>query len=540
MAKILLSAQELSYGFDPTTPLFKSINLSLQAGSRVALVGRNGSGKSTLMKLLAGHLQPARGSISRYGSMAYVPQVSTVPQTRPTETILEMLSTASDEWWCIDEFLRTQLHTQLELSLPTASLSGGELTKLLLAIALAPASDILLLDEPTNHLDLLALDHLRTCLEQFQGALVLVSHKPHFLDQVASTTWELTPQGLNEYGGNYTFYREQKQAYQRAAERSHEVARKALNRAQATAQAEQKRAAQSQRSGEQKAAGGSMGKMAKHYFANRASSTAGQGAKRNQAAVDQAAQQVAQTKVRTTKATTIHLAETSQKRRTLLEIRDGHLRVGESLLVQDIQLQVVAGDRMAIAGANGSGKSSLVKAIFTTVETESIRLEAADLRLAAPLKVVYLDQTYGLIDRRHSVLGNMQATNPALPYQHLRQQLGHFLFFDQAVDKPASALSGGELARLALAMISIAAIDLLILDEPTNNLDIETVETMIGAINDYRGALWVISHDLDFLSQIEIDRAFQLKHQTLQLMNALPQVTEAYCQELLRLSLNAN
>lgn len=121
--------------------------------------------------------------------------------------------------------MRTQFETNVDLSLPTASLSSGELTKLPLAIALATAPDILLLDEPTNHLDLLALDHLRTCLERFQGALVLVSHKPHFLDQVAAITWELTPQWLNEYGGNYTHYREQKQACQRAAERSHEVAR---------------------------------------------------------------------------------------------------------------------------------------------------------------------------------------------------------------------------------------------------------------------------------------------------------------------------
>ncbi|WOD39947.1 ribosomal protection-like ABC-F family protein [Nodosilinea sp. E11] len=529
MAKTLLSAQNLSYGFDPASLLFEPINLSIQVGDRVALVGRNGSGKSTLIKILAGHLQPTLGTVSRYGSLAYVPQASTLGPTEPTETILDTLSAASEDWWFIDECLRTQFETHLDLSLPTASLSGGELTKLLLAIALAPAPDILLLDEPTNHLDLLALDHLRLCLERFQGAVVLVSHKPHFLDQVASTTWELTPQGLNEYGGNYTHYREQKQACQRAAERSHEVARKALKRAQATAQAEQKRAAQSQRGGKQKAESSGMGKMAQHYFANRASGTAGTAAKRNQAAVEQAVRQVAQTKVRTTKATTIHLAETSQKRRTLLEIRDGHLRVGESVLVRELQLQVVVGDRMAIAGANGSGKSSLVKAIFATVETESIRLDAADLRLADPLEVVYLDQTYELIDRHDSVLGNMQATNPALPYQHLRQQLGHFLFFDQAVDKPASALSGGELARLALAMISIANLDLLILDEPTNNLDIETVETMIGAINDYRGALWVISHDLDFLSQIEIDRAFQLKHQTLQLMNALPQATNDAC-----------
>ncbi|WP_228053175.1 ATP-binding cassette domain-containing protein [Nodosilinea sp. LEGE 07298] len=193
MAKVLLSAQNLSYGFDPASVLFEPINLSLQVGDRVALVGRNGSGKSTLIKILAGHLQPTLGNVLRYGSLAYVPQTSTLGQTEPTETILETLSAASEDWWCIDEFLRTQFETHLDLLLPTASLSGGELTKLLLAIALATAPDILLLDEPTNHLDLLALDHLRLCLERFQGALVLVSHKPHFLDQVASITWELMP-----------------------------------------------------------------------------------------------------------------------------------------------------------------------------------------------------------------------------------------------------------------------------------------------------------------------------------------------------------
>jgi ATPase subunit of ABC transporter with duplicated ATPase domains len=531
MAKTLLFAQDLSYGFDPIAPLFEQIHLSLQSGDRIALVGRNGSGKSTLMKLLAGDLQPTRGSISRYGSMAYVPQVSTLHRTRPTETVLEWLSTAAEDWWWIDEFLRTQLETELDLSLPIASLSGGELTKLLLAIALAPEPEILLLDEPTNHLDLLALEHLRACLDRFQGALVIVSHKPYFLDQVVSTTWELTPRGLNEYGGNYTLYREQKQAHLLAAERSHEVAQKALKRAKAMALAEQKRAARSQRSGKQKAQSSGMGKMAQHYFANRASGTAGTAAKRNQAAVEQAAQQVAETKVRTTKATILQLAAKTQKRRTLLALRDGWLRVGDSVLVRDIQLQVMAGDRITLAGSNGSGKSSLVKAIVA--KTEVVRLEATDLRLAEPLTVVYCDQTYELIDRRRSVLENMQAANPEFPYQHLRQQLGHFLFFNQTVDQPASTLSGGELARLAMAMISIAAIDLLILDEPTNNLDIATVETIITAINDYRGALWVISHDLDFLSQIEINRAFKLRDQTFQPTTFLPRDTAAYYEELL-------
>ncbi|MGL5193375.1 MAG: ATP-binding cassette domain-containing protein, partial [Chroococcales cyanobacterium] len=147
--------------------------------------------------------------------------------------------------------------------------------------------------------------------------------------------------------------------------------------------------------------------------------------------------------------------------------------------------------------------------------------------------VVYLDQSYGFVNRQQTILENMQSANPQLSYQLLRQQLGHFLFFNDEVYKSAAVLSGGELARLAIAMISISEIDLLILDEPTNNLDIETVEQMIQAINDYQGAIWVISHDLDFLSQIQINQAFKIKDQSLQPTTFLPQDTEAYYQELL-------
>jgi ATPase subunit of ABC transporter with duplicated ATPase domains len=119
-----------------------------------------------------------------------------------------------------------------------------------------------------------------------------------------------------------------------------------------------------------------------------------------------------------------------------------------------------------------------------------------------------------------------------LPYQQIRQQLGHFLFFNQDVDKFASALSGGELARLAIAMITIAEVDLLILDEPTNNLDITTVEQLVNAIRDYQGALWVISHDLDFLSRIQIIHSLQIKDQTLQPTTYLPEESRSYYREL--------
>lgn len=149
------------------------------------------------------------------------------------------------------------------------------------------------------------------------------------------------------------------------------------------------------------------------------------------------------------------------------------------------------------------------------------------------MKAVYLDQTYELVNRQQTILQNMQAANPSLSYQLLRQQLGHFLFKYNDVHKSTSVLSGGELARLAIAMISISEIDLLILDEPTNNLDIETVEQMIVGINEYQGALWVISHDLDFLNRINITQSYKLSNQALQFTSYLPSTPQQYYQELL-------
>ncbi|MDF5734046.1 MAG: ATP-binding cassette domain-containing protein [Rhizonema sp. PD38] len=160
--------------------------------------------------------------------------------------------------------------------------------------------------------------------------------------------------------------------------------------------------------------------------------------------------------------------------------------------------------------------------------------------LAKGLKAVYLDQTYELVNREQTILQNIQAANPNLSYQLLRQQLGHFLFKNDEVNKLASVLSGGELARLAIAIISISEIDLLIFDEPTNNLDIETVDQMVEGINEYQGALWVISHDLDFLSRIDITQAFKLSPRlhTLQMTAHLPEESEQYYQELLDICQN--
>lgn len=235
-----------------------------------------------------------------------------------------------------------------------------------------------------------------------------------------------------------------------------------------------------------------------------------------------------QTKVKTKKVTNVKLSGEGKKRRNLIDIENANLWVSNRLLIENIQLHISYGDRIAVAGANGSGKSSLAKAILgmdnrfsQTVEHPTLTLPVSEegtrfILLAPTIKAVYLDQTYELVNRQQTILENMQFSNPNLSYQLLRQQLGHFLFKYDEVNKPASVLSGGELARLAIAIISISEIDLLILDEPTNNLDIQTVDQMIEGINEYQGAIWVISHDLDFLRRINITQTLTLSNCLLQ------------------------
>ncbi|MDL5056876.1 ABC-F family ATP-binding cassette domain-containing protein [Geitlerinema calcuttense] len=524
-----LSAFGLTYELPGDRTLFQNVQLGLAEGDRVALVGANGVGKSTLLKILAGNIEPSRGSVQRHCPLYYLPQISTLHPQIKGDRVQDFLFSLSDEWWHISEILETQFNTVLDWSLSLDRLSGGELTKLFLAIGLAQHPKVLLLDEPTNHLDYLALEELSQFLQQFVGAFAIVSHKPFFLDRVVETTWELTPDGVNLYGGNFSLYREQKHSRLSARWRSHEVAKKELKRAKTSAQQESQRAAQSRRNGRHQA--GSMPKILAGGLKRKAEVTAGKLKQKHAAAIADATQKVTQTKVRTQKATSIQLESTHPQHKNLIAIQGANLWVGDRLLIENIQFHLAFGERVAIAGTNGSGKSCLAQAILNREGTPAF-LESGEILLSPTLKVVYLDQTYEWVNRDFTILENMQAANPDLEYQLLRQQLGHFLFFNDEVHKPASVLSGGELARLALAMLGIAQIDLLILDEPTNNLDIPTVEQMVEAVNEYQGGLWVISHDLDYVRRIQITDSYHVHLRSLQRTQYLPDSSQEYYEEL--------
>ncbi|MEG4396812.1 ribosomal protection-like ABC-F family protein [Microcoleus sp. BROC3] len=530
--KAILNAANLTCEVAPTRTLFADITVAIHEGSRIGLVGRNGSGKSTLLKLLAGQLIPQIGTVARTGSVYYLPQVSTLNLSASNELVLDWIASHSDEWWTVTTLLEEKFASEVSLSQRLGTVSGGELTKLWLAIALSKQPDILLLDEPTNHLDLLTLEQLQTALQEFSGAFVIVSHKPFFLDRTVDTIWELTPAELKVYGGNYSFYRSQKEIEHQAALRAREVARKELKRAKTSASHEQERAAKSRRLGRKRA-----DSIPSGAWKRQAEVMAGSAKKKHELAVQKATNQVTATKIRTTKTTRVKLEECSQKNKKLIDIQGADLRLGDRRLIKNIQLHVSSGSRIAIAGKNGSGKSSLAQALLGMERTPAI-LEAGEIAIKSALKGVYLDQSYEMVDRSRTVLENMQMANPNLDYELLRQQLGNFLFFNDEVNKPASALSGGELARLGLAAIGISQIDWLILDEPTNNLDLETVNQIVDGVNEFQSALWVISHDLDFLSRIGITQAYQLHNGQLQPLIHQPHELERYHQELLEMQMS--
>lgn len=529
-SQAILNGSNLIYELPTSEVLFKNITVAIHSCESIGLVGRNGIGKSTLLKLLAKQMTPKMGTVTTTGSVYYVPQFSTLNSTTSNNSVLDLLNSVSDEWWTVTALLEEKFATELAFSALISSLSGGELMKLWLAIALSKRPDILLLDEPTNHLDLLGIEQLQNALQDFCGAFVVVSHKPFFLDRVVDRIWELTPQELKVYGGNYSFWRSRKESEHQAALRTHEVARKELKQAKISAAKEQKRAVNSRQQGDKNSGG--IPKIVAGSWKRKAEVSAGIAKKKHEAAVEKASNRVAETKIKTTKTNRVQLSECNHKHKNLIDIQGASLRLDNRLLIEDIQLHISNGDRIAIVGANGSGKSSLANSIIGIKESPAI-LEGGEITVSSKMKVVYLDQTYELVNRNLTVLENMQLSNSNFNYQLHRQQLGHFLFFNDDVYKPALALSGGELARLAIAMISITEIDLLILDEPTNNLDIETINQIVDGLNHFQGALWVISHDIDFKSRIGIMQAYQIKKCQLKPLINLPESIEKYYQELI-------
>lgn len=509
----LVYGHQVCYTLPSDRILFDNLQFSISTGDKIGLVGANGAGKSTLLKMIDQQLKPQKGQVNRLKKGYYLPQID-LENYQKTTPLFEYLAEHIENWWDVFVLLESRFNTFLAEDLPLKALSGGELMKVHLVLGVLQQSDLMLLDEPTNHLDLNTLAQLQQfLLEEYKGTYLIVSHNTHFLNQTVETIWELEDGKLQVFDGNYSAYQQQKADLVDARQRQYESARKEVRKVIGNIEREQKRAARSRSTFYEKRL---EDRNSKTYFKNKIQKTSAKNKDLNQQMLQKAQQKMDAHKSRS-KLTVFWKPQTSEnhKKRLLFDFKNAALTLpnGENL-VSNIELQLYFGERILLSGKNGSGKTSLIRNLQEERKQNPVQL-TGNLQFAHEMKVAFIDQKYDLVNPQKTLLENMEMANPLLNFNGIRQQLGQFLFRGDSVDKLASCLSGGELARLTFAMATAAEVDLLVLDEPTNNLDVQTIEIITHALQSYSGSIVVISHDVDFLCQVGVQKAYLIAGQTL-------------------------
>ncbi|MEO1101517.1 MAG: ABC-F family ATP-binding cassette domain-containing protein [Pseudomonadota bacterium] len=523
-----LVADQLSFGWSPDSLLFE--NLSFAIGrERVGLLGENGTGKSTLIKLLTGELSPGGGSVSRSEKLLYLPQLASpslsIAEALGVDQELEALrrlesgdSTDADyaligDDWDIEDRARKALD---EVSVPQrrwsdllSTLSGGQAMRVRLARARLEKPDLLILDEPTNDLDAAGLDSLYHLVETWTSGLLVVSHDRTLLSKV-DRILEFSTLGLKSYGGPYAVYKDAKTTELQAAERRLANSEKQLKTARRAAQARKERDDRRAKHGKQSKTG-SLPKMVIDGMKRRAQATAGRTQQLGEREIatatsdrDAARQDI---EIREQLAFDVPSSGLPAKKRVLdVEGLTVRYDTAGAPVLQDFSLQLVGPARLAVSGRNGAGKSTLLKAISGLVPIESGIIRVGVDRHA------YLRQDALDLDLDVRLVDYFLACNPEQTPNDARAALARFGFRNIAADGPVAQLSGGERLRAALATVLMSGQppQLLILDEPTNHMDLDSIETLERALTAYDGALIVASHDGYFLDAIGIEQTLQL------------------------------
>jgi ATP-binding cassette, subfamily F, member 3 len=505
--KVLLARDIVKYhGGD--LKILSGASLSVEAGEKIGLVGRNGAGKTTLLNVLSGRSEPDGGTVELVGGAkvgvtsqelfaggersveeeigsAFEPLMRREKELEalearisedPSPTLLERYGRLQAEF-DRDGGYEYRARTASTLSSlgfdpedwkrPVGSFSGGEQSRIALAKLLLSEPDLVLLDEPTNHLDLRAIEWLENFVKNAKSAVLVVSHDRYFLDAVAGSILELDEGKLARYPGNYTKYVAEKRA------RNEQLARRAKANAERREQLE------------------------RFIEKNRAKASKAKQAKSKQRLLDR--MEKIQDPKNAKRNVQVDLGgETARAGRVVLEMENvsyGH-DDAQAPLLSDLDLVVERGERVALLGPNGTGKSTIMR-----LATGELQPQDGALRLGHNVAPAYQDQQLARLDGDKTVLEEaMDATG--LDPADARELLGAFLFSGEDVFKKVSALSGGEKNRLSLAEIVVSGANLLLLDEPTNNLDIPAREALEEALLDYRGTLFFISHDRYFLRKL--------------------------------------
>ncbi len=472
MSLLTLLDAGLAYGL---TPLLDQAACSLNEGDRVGLIGRNGTGKSTLLGVIAGRVTLDDGEVKRREGMRVI-SVEQEPELPPADTLFESLRQRGGLEDIEDERRRWRGEARLvefatrfgvDGTIDPAKASGGERKRAALALALSLEPELLLLDEPTNHLDIAGIEQLEELLLK-APALVFVTHDRWFLDRVATRILELDRGWLRSYPGNYSAYERQKAA-ELAAEA---VGRRKFDKFWAQEEVWIRKGVEARRT-------------------------------RNEGRVRRLESLRNERADRRERIGNVRLAIDASERsgKLVAELTKVSKRFDERPLVADLSLRLMRGDRLALLGPNGAGKSTLIKLILGLLEPDS-----GTLRLGTNLQVAYFDQLRAQLDLDKTVADTVSEGSDYVEVngekRHISSYLGDFLFSAKRAATPVRALSGGERNRLLLARLFARPANLLVLDEPTNDLDVESLELLEASLQSFPGTLLLVSHDRTFVDNV--------------------------------------
>jgi ATPase subunit of ABC transporter with duplicated ATPase domains len=450
---------------------FENFTTTIYPGNRIGIIGRNGTGKSSLLKILAKKLQPTMGNISLSNEIT----IGFVEQT---------ISDYQD-------------------------LSGGQRFNKKLSETLGLSPDILLLDEPTNHLDLANRKSLIGMLRRYQGTLIIVTHDTEVLEKCIDTLWHIQDQKITTFNGSYQNYKTQIQQIHHKITKELSSLKKEQKNTHAQLMLEQQRFSKSKAQGKQKVKNKQLTKMAGDLKAAKAEKSHGKKIKNVEHKKDKLMQELSDLHIAEVILPKFSLTAENVSHATIVSIRDASLGYKDKTVLTTINLNILGTDRIALCGKNGSGKSTLLKAL---VDKNTI-IKTGQWHLPHPDQVGYLDQHYSNLDAELSVFEHIKKMCPEWQEQEIRRHLNDFLFRkNEEVNQLAKNLSGGEKARLSLSLIAAKTPKLLLLDEITNNLDLETKEHIIQVLQQYPGALLVVSHEDSFLGTINITQKYEVEN----------------------------
>lgn len=469
----------LSYG---QHPLLDQVHFQIHSGERVCLIGRNGAGKSSLLKVIDGTIASDSGKVHQSSGLSMVRLEQTLPQEKELtieKVIAQAFEHSTNEAWQIEK-LTQDILVRLELigSQKMTDLSGGWQRRVMLAKALVTQPDLLLLDEPTNHLDIEAIQWLEDQLIQFQGGILFITHDRSLLRRLATRIIELDRGNLTSWPGDYdNFLRRKEEMLTAEAHKNREFDKKLAEEERWIRQG------------------------------IKARRTRNEGRVRALKALREQRQQRRDVLGKVS----FEMNDTYQSGQLVIELDQITHRYGDKTIINNFSTRIMRGDRIGILGPNGVGKTTLINILLGNMLPEQ-----GKLKLGTKLDIAYFDQSRATLDLEKSILDNVAGGRSSIMInakeKHIISYLADFLFPTDQLRIPVKTLSGGECNRVLLAKLFSQPANVLVMDEPTNDLDIETLELLEELLSQFSGTLLLVSHDRAFLDNI-VTRTFVFEGQ---------------------------